>query len=181
MRNIKRSFTLFITLFLLVASSCTKGERDVKTKISPSDKSLLELTTCVYDEKQLMEITGFTGSMSELDARYPIECLRKVADLYRVSYLGEDKVAVLIFDNEGNILMGNCYRTRLLKKDFNELRPGLLLDKVREMDPDGFYPFLYTGRNDYPRESSHYTRDGYLITIQYNTENVIIHIEQELL
>ena len=81
MHHIKLLAIVFIILLLPNTCSCTKGESDMKTKISPSDKSLLELTTCVYDEKQLMEITGFTGSMSELDARYPIECLRKVADL----------------------------------------------------------------------------------------------------
>ncbi len=54
------------------------------------------------------------------------------------------------------------------------------LEEVRAIDPDGEYLFLYTGRNDVPKVSSHYTKDGYLITIEYDESNAVVSVEQEL-
>ena len=100
---------------------------------------------------------------------------------YRVSYLGDERIAVLLFDSSGNKILGNTYRTQLLKSDFNGLAKGQSLDAVRAIDPNGEYLFLYTGRNDTPKESLHYTKDGYLITIQYDASCSIISINEELI
>ncbi len=70
-------------------------------------------------------------------------------------------------------------RTEVLKSDFDNLKTGQSLDDVREIDPDGEYLFLETGRNDTPKVSSHYTKDGYFITVEYDDANVIISINEE--
>ena len=97
-----------------------------------------------------------------------------------MAYLGDGRIAVLLFDNYGNKLFGNIYNLQLLKSDFDSLAEGQSLEKVREIDPDGEYLFLCTGRNDTPKVSSHYTKDGYLITIEYDASNNIIIINEEL-
>ena len=84
--------------------------------------------------------------------------------MYRVSYLGDGSIAIFLFDGSGNRLLGSTYSTQLLKSDFDGLVKGQSLDEVRAIDPNGEYLFLYTGRNDTPKVSSHYTKDGYLIT-----------------
>lgn len=153
----------------------------MKVEISPQDKSLVDLASTIYDESQLLEITTFNGSMNELNNSHTIECLRENNDKYRVSYLGDGKIAVLIFDDSGNMLLGNIYSTQLFKNDFDRLVKGQSLDEVRAVDPNGEYLFLYTGRNDTPKVSSHYTKDGYLITIEYDASNVIMSINKELI
>ena len=55
------------------------------------------------------------------------------------------------------------------------------MKRTMAIDPNGEYLFLYTGRNDTPKVSSHYTKDGYLITIEYDVSNVIISINEELI
>ena len=177
----KNFFTVIIILFLCFLCSCDRGGRDLNIEISHPDNNLIDLATTIYDDSQLLKIVKFKGSMTELNNQYPIECQRDNGDTYRVSYLGDGSVAVLLFDDYGNRLLGNIYSTQLVKSDFDILVKGYLLDDVRAIDPNGEYLFLYTGRNDTSKASSHYTKDGYLITIEYDASNVIIGIKQELI
>ncbi len=149
--------------------------------ISTSDKNLIELVSRIYDESQLNDISQFNGDINQLNDIYPIECLRKVGEYYRASYLGNYSVAIIIFDNSGKKLKGNIFSIQCLKSDFDELEKGKSLHEVKNIDPKGEYLFLYTGRNDTPRKSSHYTKDGYLITIEYDTSNNILSISEELI
>ena len=153
----------------------------MKVEISPSDKSLVTLASRIYDEQQLSELVEFNGTITELDDIYPIECLRKNGNIYRVSYLGDGSIVVLLFDASGNKVLGNIHSIQRLKSDFDELVKGQSLEQVRAIDPDGEYFFLYTGRNDTPKFSSHYTQDGYLITIKYNETNTIVSVSEELI
>ncbi|MBQ8393471.1 MAG: hypothetical protein IJX51_06845 [Clostridia bacterium] len=170
-----------IIMLLFLLWSCDKGGSDLNIEISPLDKSLLDLATTIYDESQLSKIVKFNGSIDELNDQYPIECLRKDNDTYRVAYLGDGSIVVLLFDNYGNRLFGHIYNTQLLKSDFEGLIKGQSLEEVRRIDPNGEYLFLYTGRNDTPKVSSHYTKDGYLITIEYDISNIIISINEKLI
>lgn len=181
MRLTKYYFLIFVIVMLLVCCSCTKGGSDLYIEISPTDKSLVDLASKTYNEVQLLELAEFKGSMKELNTKYPVECLREKNGVYRVSYLGDGDIAVLLFDDSGNSLLGNIYSTQLLKSDFDNLKKGQSLDEVRIIDPDGEYLFLYVGRNDIPKISSHYTKDGYLITIEYDVSNVIISISEEFI
>ena len=153
----------------------------MKVKISPSDKSLIDLVSKTYDDMQLLEIAQFNGSINELSIQFPIECLRCHNGKYRVSYLGIEKVAILVFDDSGNKILGNIYNTVKLKSDFGGWIKGQSLEDIQKIDPHGEYLFLYTGRNDTPKMSSHYTKDGYLITIQYDDSGTIIDIVEELI
>lgn len=206
----KRSFALIcIIMSLLLLCSCTKEESDLEIEMfpsdknlidleietsppdkslidleietSPSDKSIIDLASKIYDEPELLELAKFNGSIDELNAQYPIECLREDNSTYRAAYLGNESIAVLLFDNYGNKLLGRVYSIQLLKSDFDSLKEGQSLEEARIIDPNGEYLFLYTGRNDTPKVSSHYTKDGYLITIEYDASNAIISINKNLI
>lgn len=181
MRSVKSTCLLMITvLLMLLPCSCAEKTGDPHMTVSPADKSLPELSTTVYTDEQLSEIAAFDGTMEALDKQYPIPCLRNIQDLYRVSYPGEDKVVVLWFDYHDKKQEASIYQTGSVRADFAALSPGQTLEEVQALDPDGKYLFLYTGRNE-PRVSSHCTKDGYLITVEYDTENTVIRISQELL
>ena len=76
----------------------------------------------------MLEIVDFNGSIKELDVEYPIECLRNKNDTYRVSYLGNSGVAVIIFDNSGNKILGNVFNTHTSKIDFDVLTSLEVID-----------------------------------------------------
>ena len=174
-------FAFSVILLLSILGACVGKADERQQEISPDDKSIYDLATERYDATQLSEIADFNGSLSELCEKYPAECLRKADGEFRVSYLGEESVAVVRFDAVGKKLYGHVYGTKLLKSDFDKLKPGSTLDDVRIIDPDGEYLFLYTGRNDIPRLSSHYTKDGWLITVMYDDSNTVTSIEAELI
>ena len=166
---------------LFLICSCTKGGNDLTIEIAPSNKTLVDLASKIYNETELSELMKFNGSLNELNIKYPIECLRKDNGMYRVSYLGDGRIAILLFDDSGNKVFANTYSSQLLKSDFDEMVKGRSLEDVMAIDPNGEYLFLYTGRNDTPKVSSHYTIDGYLITIEYDASNVIVSINEELI
>ena len=168
-------------ILLCVLSACNKGECDLEIKISSPDKNLTELASKSYSNSQLLTIVEFEGTMVELNEQYPIECMRKIGNTYRVSYLGIDSVTVIVFDNNKHKIFGNVYSLFLSKTDFNSLDVGKVLNDVQKIDPNGEYLFLYTGRNDIPKISTHYTKDGYLYTITYDAKNVIVDIDCELI
>ena len=170
-----------IIALLFMVCFCAKGEYELKIEISPSEKSLIDLASKVYGEQQLMELAKSQGSLNELNTIYPIECLREDHGVYRASYLGDGSIAVILFDLSGNKLLGKTYSTPLTKSDYDGLTRGQSIREVKAIDPNGEYLFLYTGRNDTPRESSHYTKDGYLITIEYDDSNTIISINEKLI
>ena len=177
----KYVYLIVTVVFLSLLCSCTEGGRNMNFKMSPPEKSLVDLASTTYDQKQISEIAMFSGSLYALNRQYPIECIRKCDGLYRVSYLGDGIIAVLLFDRTGNSLYGSTYSTKLFASDFDGFVRGQSLDEVRAFDPDGEYLFLYTGRIDTPRVSSHYTKDGFLVTIEYNAVNEIISINKELI
>ena len=181
MRLTKYHSLISVILMLFVMCSCVKGGSDLNIEISPSDKSLVDLASKIYDETELLELTKFNGSLNELNIKYPIECFRENNGMYRASYLGDGSIAIFLFDGSGNKILGSTHSTQLLKSDFNGLVKGQSLDEVRAIDPNGEYLFLYSGRNDIPKVSSHYTKDGYLINIEYDVSHVIISINEELI
>ena len=177
----KNIISIILCLVMLVLCSCTKGGSDLNIEISPPDKSLVDLASNVYDRTELLELAKFNGSLNELNIKYPIECLRKDNGTYRASYLGDGSIVIFLFDGSGNKIGGGTYSAQLLKSDFDGLVKGQSLDHVKAVDPNGEFLFLYTGRNDAPKVSSHYTKDGYLITVEYNASNAIIGINEELI
>lgn len=140
--------------------------------ISQKNENIINLISTVYDDDTLKEIISIDGKIKDINEKYPIECIRKFGKIYRISYIGIEKVAVLLFDSDGNKLFGKIYDTKKLKSDFSELKNGDSLKDVQNIDPNGEYLFLFTGRNDASRVSYHYTRDGFVIMIEYDNNKI---------
>lgn len=149
--------------------------------VSSEEKTLMDLATTTYSGVELLDIINYNGSMDELDSMYPMECVRSINNGYRVSYVGDDSVATIVFDKSGNKISGKVYTLEHTKNKFDTLTKGHSLDDVKKISPYGEYLFLYTGRNDSPRLSSHFTRDGYLITVEYDEKHQIINVSSELI
>ena len=173
-------FLTVVVICLCLLVSCVKEGKKIDMKTSPSDKSIVELVSKKYEDAQLTDIIEFSGSVKELDAAYTIECVRKCGEDYRVSYLGEGSVAIVLFDGYGKKMMSEICTTNLYRSDFDNLSIGNTLKEVRALDSEGQYLFLYTGTN-VPRQSYHYTEDGYYITIDYDYSNTIVNINVEFI
>lgn len=180
--NLNKVNSILAALLVVFAlCSCRKEENALNVELSPTNLNVNELVSVVYDESQLYDIVQSNNSIDTLNNRYPIECLRKSNGILRASFLGDASVAVLLFDQTGSLILENIYHTSTLSSDFKDLTIGDSLKAVQSIDPDGSFVFLYTGRDDTPKMSTHYTRDGYLITIEYNASSTITKIDLELL
>ena len=160
-------------------------ENNHELKVSPNDKSIVELSSTVYSKSQLEEITSFSGSIWALNMKYPITCLRKTNNGFRAAYRGKESVAIVYFNEAGHTKdAGMSFDAKHLKDDFAALSVGQPLSDVQKIDSsERPYLFLKLGTSCYDY-STHYTQDGYIITIYYGTDVtgntfVITHIQIE--
>lgn len=175
------AITFIIVSLMILACSCGQKDYSFKENLSPIDKSIIDLSTKAYNAQELSDIIQFNGLVSELNQKYPIECLRSDGEFYRVVYLGACEAAVIVFDEAGNKVLSNIYSAENHKSDFAELKEGQPLDFVKTIAPNGDYTFLHSGRNDVERNSVHYTDDGYIVTVGYDNSNKIISINYDLI
>lgn len=174
----------FIKLFLIFISAmflfaCKGG--DTVEHLSDPEINITELITIRYSNEQLEKIKAFDGNIDELNVKYPIQCLRKIDDNYNVLFLSEDKILLVVYNEDGVRLF--CYIYNLSKEAaaFEYINIGDPIEKVQKIDPFGEFLFLYAGRNDIPHNSTHYTNDGFFIQISYDENNVVTSIEKYMI
>lgn len=174
-------FIFVIVILTMLLSACNKGEEMKNINMSNLDANVKELITIEYNDEEINRINEYECTMFELNEIYPIECIRETENGYRVTYWGEKCILELFFDKNGSKINGKICIALKSKYDFEKLVVGKSLQDVRILDPKGDYLFLYTGRNDIPKVSTHYTKDGYLIKITYDEKNQITRIDEELI
>lgn len=178
MRKYKLLCLVFINILFLC--SCEKGE-NMKLSVSDPQANIISLITEIYSDEQLDEIKMTNNDINQLNAEYPIQCLRKVDSHYQAVYRGNQKILIVVFDLSGIKILSKIYNISVIASDFNALSIGQSICEVQKIDPKGDFTFLYTGRNNAPQISYHYTSDGYIIQITYNDENDIIDIDKDLI
>ena len=177
MKIVVSALLLLTLLFSLVG--CVKEPKKMDISFSPAHQTIWELSTKEYTDSELESIASFRGTYDKLDEAFPVACVRQSANqMGRVAYLGKQKVVVIPFENDGTLLLGHIFTTESELETFLTLRMGDNLTSVRAMDPQGNYPFLYTG-TDNPKISTHCTTDGYYISITYDDAHTIVGITIE--
>ena len=122
-----------------------------------------------FPHAQLQTIADDSGAMEDYRARYTPNCVRELEDgAFRMTFPGDNEIAVVLFDASGEKTHGWVYHLSAESAKLEDLKIGDSLDLVMAADPDGSYPFLYAGRDDFPKASEHYCKDGRLITIHYS-------------
>lgn len=177
-----RKYKLLCVVFMMVLTlcSCEKGD-NMSLTISDPNENIINLITEIYADEQIDKIKTNNNDINQLNAEYPIQCLRKNDSHYQVVYRGNQKILIVVFDLNGDKILSEIYNISEISSAFDVLSVGHNLCEVQKIDPLGDYTFLYTGRSDSPRISYHYTSDGYIIQITYDDENDIITIEKCLI
>lgn len=186
----KKFMCIAIISVLLFLPGCNQTENDeITTKPNGETQGALQSGEIfVYSDEQLTEIAGSNAAKDTLLENYPTTYIRAVSiaqsDLsdakpaVEVYYRGETKVLQLMFDAiSGDRLSSLFHSTFCSKNEFEPLAIGQSLSDVQAIDPNGEYWFLYTGRNDMPWVSTHYTTDGFIIRVTYDQNNVIEEID----
>ncbi len=139
-----------------------------------------DVVTHVYRDDELLEIANYQGSLEDLNARYPVECLRQNNLEKYVVYYSDTMIGLVYFDENDISFLSRAITPRFKSTEFDFLSSGDALSTVIGFDPDGDYPFLHTGVRII-KQSMHYTTDGYVVLIQYDEDNVIASISKKLI
>lgn len=62
---------------VMLMFSCAAAESELQAVVSPANQTIVALASKTYDDAQLLEISQFDGSLNELNAQYPAECVRE--------------------------------------------------------------------------------------------------------
>ncbi len=133
-----------------------------------------------YTNKQINTIFQDTMrqgmSISELESACDVTYLNKEA--ITIVIPGETSVLVLQYDENGELESGSIREMSRESETFDAVNEGISIHRIMELDPKGDYGFTYSGRNDLPRHSYHYTPDGYFIDITYDDNNEVVQVEK---
>lgn len=173
-----------VIAILILAVCCVVGcasQKEGENVNNGQTQNVTELIEHVYSDTELNEIWEFKGSLSELNEKYPIECLRESETVKSAVYLSDHDIVFVYFDRDGNqSARSEKYSLHHTSEEFRTIQIGDTLDDVREFDPEGSYLFLHTGVN-LPRTSTHCTTDGYLVTIAYDEQNIVTSIDIQMI
>lgn len=170
-----------LSLFIIILlCSCGSGDK-MNIEVSDSSKNITELLTSEYLEDQLDYINSLDKNINDLNSEFPIQCVRKNKSNYQAVFRSNKSVLIITFDLNGDKISSQKFTTSKVKDDFDSIKIGQKLENVESFDKNGDYTFLYTGRIDVPRISSHYTIDGFMIRITYSEDNIITNISSQLI
>lgn len=189
----KKILLLTLTLLLLLTCSCTKDDNDdldpkennpkeeesnSTTEEPEPEKTFFELVTKIYDKSELLEIAKFEGTIEELNSIYPIECLYETNYGRVAIYLGKDNWILTVPIELDNIAwwreyINPLFQLELLKSDFDKMQIGQTDDGISSLDINGdFSMFRPNVEPSRPRQSYHYTKDGYIISVEYRLQYI---------
>ena len=123
------------------------------------------------------EICDSDQSLSDLEEQYAVKYIDAfhIYDedgewLKTVVLFGETKYLYFCFNADAGVRSAWIKSLSPDSAEFDRLSAGDAFEKVRELDPDGDYPFLFASWSGYPKISYHYTADECLVVIHYTAD-----------
>ena len=130
--------------------------------------------TALFDRSEYMERwTGDLSSFHEVFSKYKhddqaVFCYSESVFFVFLKYGNE--INIIRCEPDGKVLSSIVVVPSIDHTEFNSL---ISLRDVIDSDPNGVYLFLYTGRDDLPKVSNHFSTDGYFISISYNSDDLV--------
>lgn len=173
---------------IFVLSGCNKKyQTDIFYDISDGSVNIIDVVTETYSGKDMFdEIDTKKYTLDELNNKYPVEFIKKYKcadDSYfdLAAYMTAEGYIILHYDESGNYTFGENVIAEKMLKDFYVLNTSDSVDDVQKFDQNGKFSFLYAGDINIPKISNHYTTDGYMIMIYYNSDYAIEKVEYRLI
>lgn len=175
-----------ICIFIL--SGCNKKyETDIFYDISDNSENIIDVVTEIYSDKDMFDkINTEKYNMKELNKLYPVEFTRRFEyedslHMDVVTYITSYGYMIFHYDEDGNYIYGDDIISEKSLKGFYVLNTGYSVDDVQKFDGNGDFAFLYAGYTGTPKISFHYTTDGYIVMIHYDSDYNVEKIEYRLI
>ncbi len=205
MKKIILGFVSFLIIFIVVVSmiyinkmNSERVDMDIKEiNVQELDTYVTEgnvtsLVTNRYSDWTINRIYKLRLSTDELNRKYPVECLRRrdadnltldgeILTFYTSIYMGKTRYLAIRFDSNGNYNGSAKFRIFGLKSDFESFKIGQTTWKeIYKFDKNAYYSrHDYSASHVLPDFSTHYTTDGYMVNISYDSEQYISEITIE--
>lgn len=183
---ILRLLTSILVITCIFLSGCNrKDETRVSFKVLDESTNIIDIISEKYSEDMFKEIQKHKYTLDELDKIYPIEFIKKYTnkdDVYfDIAYIISNGYVILHYDSSGNYVFGEKAVAERRLNEFDALSIGDSIDDVEKIDENGKFTFLYTGYTGTPKISYHYTVDGYIVMIHYDSNYIITKVENRLI
>ncbi len=178
---------MFAVTYIFVLSCCDKRNETGMFNISDESANIIDVVTENYsDEDMFDKIDTEKYTLDKLNKLYPVEFIKKYKradDSYvdNVAYMTSYGYIILYYDKSGNYEFGKDIITEKSLKEFDVINIGDSVDDVQKFDENGEFLFLYTGCIDVPKISQHYTTDGYMVMVYYDSDYSVTKIENRLI
>lgn len=178
---------MFAVTYIFILSGCNKKNENDMFNISDESANIIDVVTETYSDKDMFDkIDTEKYTLDKLNKLYPIEFIKKYKradDLYvdNVAYMTSYGYIIIYYDESGNYEFGKNIIAEKSLREFDVLNIGDSVDDVQKFDENGDFLFLYTGYTGLPRISQHYTTDGYIVMIHYDSDYSVTKIENRLI
>lgn len=172
---------IVIMILGLFTGCINHGQKIKGIPITEPNINIFDTLECEYSSDEIQNIMNMNITLSELNKKYPVECLKLHNNAYYAYYRSNENLLILAYDKEG---IKTNYRLCFPEVSSNELisiSSGTSLTEVQSIDPKAHYTFLYAGDINFPKVSTHYTTDGYMIQITYDENLFVQEISSKLL
>lgn len=167
-----------MSTFLLIFTSCAEKK---KILLSDPNTNICDLISIKYSFDDLMDIKLNFESIELLHEAYPIQCIKRIPTGFKIMYVSDDEILILFFDQAGNKIFAEINHFATREITLQEIKNGQNVTEIQEIDPNGNFIFLYASTNDAPRESTHYTSNGYMYVVSYDENYNVISVTKELI
>ena len=172
---------LIITILGLFTGCVNHDQKVMGIPIIESNVNIFDVLECEYSPDEIQNIMNMRVTLPELNEKYPVKCLKMHNDAYYAYYRSDENLLILLYDREG---VKKNYRLCFPDVSCDRLTSitsGTSLTEVQSIDPKAHYTFLYAGDINFPKVSTHYTTDGYMVQITYDENLFVREIAVKLL
>lgn len=174
----KKILVIFVILIILCFTLYFERRLNMgNIEISDDSLKVSALISKEYSEADLTSISLLDYSIFEYNKLYPIECLRKEYNNYKLVYCGDSGYLVIYFNMDGKKVFSKYFKKSVSYDNFIGIKHGTYYKDVMAIDKYGNYDSFYASSTTSFR-SEHYTDDGYYIIIEYddnlNVSNLVM-------
>lgn len=179
-----KKVTLFaiVTIFVLCFSSCTdkKGEA---MNIIKSDIPIMDLVTNEYKYSSVTSFLNKDPNVNELNSKFKNNFYKYFLDMYYTVIKTDEGMLIVYFDTNMRLEGWSkiSFSENSTYESLKSLSKNISLYDVLKLDPNGNYPFIYSGWSGYPRMSYHFFKNGTVYLIQYDSLDKVISIDKYIL
>ena len=168
-------FIAIVIVATLCFNSCTQEKGDTMN-ILESNISSLDL---IKNEYKFSSVTAFLNrnpDINRLNHKYKVNFYKRFSNLYYTVIGTEQGPIIVYFDAD---MQFNNWEKIAFSEDsdyesLKRINQDASLDDVMRLDPNGKYPFLYSGWSDYPKFSCHIFKNGTVCLIRYDSSDKVV-------